>query len=143
MKINQAGLDLIKSFEGCKLDAYEDIVGVVTIGYGHTGDDIELGDTIAEDEAEELLKEDLERFENGVDGLLTCEATENQFSALVCFSYNVGLNALKGSTLLRKLNAGDVQGAAQDFVRWAKAGGKEVPGLLRRREAEQKLFSGE
>lgn len=140
MKINDAGIELIKLFENCKLHAYQDIVGIWTIGYGHTGDCAVEGNSIDQSTADALLIEDLEKFEKGVSKLLTCNANENQFSALVCFSFNIGLHALGSSHLLSKLNAGDVAGALKEFLRWDRAGGKEVPGLLRRRQAEQTLF---
>jgi lysozyme len=140
MRINEAGLKILKKFEGCKLKAYKDIVGVLTIGYGHTGSDVTDGKTITKGEAEELLLKDLGRFEKGIHDLLKVAVSENQFSALVVFAYNVGLNALSGSTLLKKLNAGDIIGAADQFLRWNRAGGKEVDGLTNRRHAERDLF---
>lgn len=141
MKINEDGLDLIKSFEGCELKAYKDIVGILTIGYGHTGADVKENQTISQAEAEEILKEDLERFEKGVTDLCKLvPLNENQFSALVCFTFNVGLGAFKSSTMLKLLNAKEYAKAADQFPRWNKAGGKEVAGLTRRREAERQLF---
>jgi lysozyme len=140
MRINEAGLKILKKFEGCKLKAYKDIVGVLTIGYGHTGSDVTDGKTITKGEAEELLLKDLGRFEKGIEDLLKVAVSENQFSALVVFAYNIGLNALSGSTLLKKLNAGDIIGASDQFLRWNRAGGKEVEGLTNRRHAERDLF---
>lgn len=140
-KINEAGLDLIKEFEGCKLNAYNDIVGVLTIGYGHTGSDVCDDLEITQADAEELLKHDLERFEEGVEKLCkTVTLSDNQFAALVCFSFNLGLGNLKGSTLYKMILAKDYRNAAEQFKRWNKADGKEVPGLTRRREAEKQLF---
>lgn len=139
MKINQAGLDLVKSFEGCRLEAYKDVVGIDTIGYGHVSADIHPGLTITQAQADDLLAKDLKRFEDGVSALCL-QVNENQFSALVCLSYNIGLSNLKSSTLLKKLNVGDVSGAADQFLVWDKAGGKPVAGLLRRRQAERALF---
>lgn len=140
MTFNQAGLDLLKSFEGCKLEAYKDIAGVVTIGYGATGKGVSLGDTWTQEQAEERLKSDLEAFSEGVYDLLEQEVTENQFSALVCFAYNVGLAALYRSTLLKYVNSGRMQEAADQFPKWNKAGGRAVKGLTRRRLAERDLF---
>lgn len=143
MKTNSAGLALIKQFEGCKLKSYQDIVGIWTIGYGHTGDDVTPGQKIDQETADSLLAADLSQFEDGVSGCLTTKqggVTDNQFSALVCFAYNVGLGNLKSSTLLKKLLVGDTTGAANEFLRWNKAGGKEVAGLTRRRAAERALF---
>lgn len=143
-KINAAGLNLIKSFEGLKLTAYLDIVGVPTIGYGTTSGvskaDVDSKRTITEAEAESLLMKDVAKFEAGVERLVTSQINENQFSALVCFAYNVGLGSLEKSTLLRLLNAGDISAAGDQFLRWNKAGGKEVTGLTRRRQAERSLF---
>lgn len=140
MRTSQNGINLIKSFEGCRLTAYQDQVGVLTIGYGHTGKDVSPNETITEEEAEQLLVNDLVRFETGVSSLLQVAVTQNEFDALVCFSYNLGLGSLHSSTLLRKLNAGDIDGAAAEFVKWDRAGGVEVAGLLRRRQAEAALF---
>ena len=140
-KINSAGLDLIKSFEGCRLKAYKDIVGVVTIGYGATGPDIEDGMVWTQEQADERLARDLEKFCAGVEELVQVDINDNQFASLVAFSYNVGLNALSGSTLLKKLNDGDFDGAVEQFARWSRAGGKIVDGLARRREAEANLFT--
>lgn len=142
--INQDGLTIIKHFEGLELRAYQDSVGVWTIGYGHTAaagpPTVYAGQVISEAEAEAILKRDLELFEDGVRDLVKVPVNSNQFSALVSFSFNVGLGALAESTLLRKLNAGDYQGAADEFPRWVKAGGQTLPGLVRRRDAERALF---
>lgn len=139
-RINEAGLSLIKSFEGCKLKAYRDIVGILTIGYGHTGADVHSGMEISQEEADSILKKDLERFEGAVDGAANESISDNQFAALVAFAFNVGAGAFNSSTLLRKVNAGDYSGAAEEFLRWDKAGGKVVAGLTRRRQAERSLF---
>lgn len=140
MKTSDAGIMLIKSFEGLKLVAYKCPAGIWTNGYGHTGPDVTPGQVITQAQADALLARDLERFEAGVSRLVSVQLTQNQFDALVCFSFNLGLGALQGSTLLRLLNAGDYAGAAAQFPRWNKAGGKELPGLTRRRSAEQALF---
>ena len=141
MEINQAGLDLIKSFEGCKLNAYKDVIGVVTIGYGHTNPGVlQMGTTWTQDQADAQLKQDLAKFENGVSSYVTVPLTDNQFAALVCFAYNCGLGNLQSSTLLKCVNANDMTGASAQFDRWNKAGGNVVPGLTRRRQAESDLF---
>lgn len=140
MKFNAAGLDLLKSFEGCEHEAYKDVAGVKTIGYGHTGDDFELGDVWTQTQCDEALDSDLARFKAGVYDLLDSSISDNAFSALVCFSYNVGLHNLKTSHLLAKVNAGDFDGASDEFLRWDRAGGQVVSGLLRRRTAERTLF---
>jgi GH24 family phage-related lysozyme (muramidase) len=142
MTINQDGLNLIKSFEGLYLDAYIDPVGVWTIGYGHT-EGVYEGMTITEAEAEELLRKDLAEFEAAVSEAVQVSLNDNQFSALVSFTFNLGAGSLFESTLLKLLNQGDFQGAADQFPRWNKAGGQELPGLTRRRQAERALFLGE
>lgn len=143
-RINSDGLTIVKHFEGRELKAYQDAVGVWTIGYGHTAaagpPEVYPGQTITAAQAEAILQKDLELFENGVRDLVKVPINSNQFSALVSFSFNVGLGALAESTLLRKLNAGDYQGAADEFPRWVKAGGQTLPGLVRRRDAERALF---
>lgn len=136
--INPEGVALLKGFEGCKLTAYLCPAGVWTIGYGHTGD-VFAGQKITQQEADNLLNKDLAVFEQGVDKLTSKYLTENQFSALVCFAYNVGLGNLKSSTLLKKVNLAEPE-ASKEFLRWNKAGGKELAGLTRRRKAEQVLF---
>ena len=141
MKINQAGIDLIKRFEGLRLKAYQDMVGVWTIGYGHTGSDVTQGMTITLQQANDLLLQDLAKFETGVTDLVKSKIDENQFSALVSFAYNLGLGALKTSTLLRVINDNPNSLAVGDqMIRWDKAGGKQVPGLLARRYAEKALY---
>ncbi len=140
MKISIKGLNLIKSFEGLELKAYKDSVGVLTIGYGSTGPHVHEGLVITEEQAEAILKTDISRFERGVTELVKVPLNQNQFDALVSFSFNLGLGNLKSSTLLRKLNSLDYSGAANEFTRWNKAGGRVLTGLTRRREAEKKLF---
>jgi lysozyme len=142
--INQEGFQLLTSFEGCELTAYDDGGGVWTIGYGHTGDDVYPELTISQTQAEELLRADLEKFESYVEDAVEVEIDENQFSALVCFCFNVGpeTEGFGGSTLLKLLNDGDYQGAANQFPVWNKVNGEPWPGLTRRRLAEQALFLG-
>lgn len=139
MQINAKGLALMKAFEGCELKAYKDQAGVWTIGYGHTKD-VVPGMIITQEEAEEYFKEDLLDFEEGVSDLLTIEVTDNQFSALVSFAYNLGLGSLKKSHLLSFLNQGMAEKAATQFVRWDLVNGIPDKGILRRREAERDLF---
>ena len=143
MNISQRGLDLIKNLEGCVLTAYQDIAGVWTLGYGHTGD-VKEGTTITPEAAEEILKVDLEYTEAWVNRLVVVELTQNQFDALVSFAFNVGVTALRYSTLLRLLNLGLYDQAAQQFLRWDKArvNGELVPiaGLAKRRLREKLLF---
>ncbi len=143
MRINQAGLNLIKAFEGLELEAYRDAVGIWTIGYGHTGD-VQEGMVITRAQAEDLLKKDLARFEQAVGNMIRTQVNENEFSALVSLAYNIGAAALAGSTTIRRLNAGDYIGAADAIEWWNKArvNGQLVvlPGLARRRAAEKALF---
>lgn len=139
-QINANGIALIKQFEGLRLKAYVCPAGVLTIGYGSTGPNVKPGMTITADEAEKLLLDDLVRFEQGV--ALQCPvATDNQFAALVAFAFNVGLENLRTSTLRRMHNEGDYVGAAGQFGRWNKGGGKVLPGLVKRRAAESALYS--
>jgi len=140
-RINKAGLQLIKDFEGLKLTAYKCPAGVWTIGYGSTGPHVRPGMTITPREASELLTADLLRFERAVTRLVKMPLNDNQFAALVSFAFNVGEAALEKSTLLKHLNAGRIAMAAQEFLRWNKAGGKVLAGLVRRREAERLLFN--
>jgi GH24 family phage-related lysozyme (muramidase) len=140
--INSKGLRLLKSFEGLRLDAYIDPVGVWTIGYGTTTG-VRPGMRITEAQAEAFLKRDLARFEKAVADLVKVRLNSDQFSALVSFTYNVGEGALASSTLLRLLNQGDVLGAADQLLRWNRGDQGELPGLTRRRKAERALFLGQ
>lgn len=139
-RINEKGLDLIKSFESCRLSAYRDIVGVWTIGYGSTGPDVHQGLTLSLNQAHDRLMLDLDRFELGVSDLVKTPLNSNQFSALVSFAFNVGLGALKSSHLLTEINLGYSDKAADQFLLWDHALGKQVAGLTRRRIAERALF---
>lgn len=143
-QVNQAGMELIKEFEGFRRNAYLCPAGVWTIGYGSTfypdGRKVQKGDVISNKEAEELLKITVNNFANEVDRLVTVPINDNQFSALVSFTFNVGVYAFKNSTLRRVLNQGNYQEAARQFLRWDKAGGKTLAGLTRRRQAERNLF---
>lgn len=132
-------IPLIKEFEGCKLKAYKCPADVWTIGYGHT-DGVKEGDEITQQEADRLLASDVELFTSGVQRLVSSDISRNQLGALTSFAFNVGLGNLRHSTLLKLVNAEDFAGAADQFLRWNKAGGKVLPGLTRRREAERQLF---
>ena len=139
MKIGPKGIALIQEFEGCKLAAYRDIVGVVTIGYGHTGS-AKMGVTITQDEADELLYGDILNFEECVTKAIRVQVVQEEFDACVSLAFNIGCNAFRASTLLRRLNACQFTEAADAFLMWNMAGGKVVPGLARRRAAERDLF---
>jgi GH24 family phage-related lysozyme (muramidase) len=142
-KTSQDGVSLIKSFEGLQLTAYRDPVGVLTIGYGTTKG-VSPGMKITQSQAEAFLKQDLSQFEQAVKDNVKVSLNSDQFDALVSFTYNVGEGALASSTLLRLLNQGDYQGAADQFSRWNKGdGGVELAGLTRRRKAERALFLGQ
>lgn len=143
MKTSDRGVNLIKQFEGLRLDSYRCSAGVWTIGYGHTGPDVKEGQRITKLEADRLLRQDLERFENTVNNTVTVELNQNRFDALVSFTYNVGEEAFKRSTLVGKLNNGEIAEASEEFLKWNKAKGRELVGLTRRREAEQELFNQE
>lgn len=146
-KISKDGLELIKEFEGLYLKAYKDPVGVWTIGYGHTGvkhrdGSVKSGLTITKQQAEKMLETDLStKYSPDVNKLVKVPLLQREFDALVSFHFNTG--ALGRSTLLKKLNAGDKSGAAKEFPRWNKAGGKVLRGLTRRRSAEKALFLGQ
>jgi lysozyme len=137
MKTNEAGIQLIESFEGCRLQAYQDSGGIWTIGYGHTLG-VKPGDVITQAQAEQYLREDLADAEAVLNKAAGVDLTPNQFSALVSFQYNTG--ALVGSTLMRLVNAKDFAGAQAQFGLWVNAGGQKLEGLVRRRAAEAALF---
>ena len=137
--MNRAGLELIESFEGLRLTAYQDERGIWTIGYGHTRT-AQAGMVITAERAQQLLEEDLAEAERRVGILVKVPVTENQRAALECFTFNVGAGNLQSSTLLRLLNAGDVPGAADQFLAWDKINGQVSHGLQRRRFAERSLF---
>lgn len=142
--ISKTGIDLISSFEGIRLNAYDDGVGVWTIGIGTTtypnGVKVKKGDSCTLDQAKTYFAHDLKRFEASVNNLVKVPLSQNQFDALVSLTYNIGSGNFASSTLLKKLNAKDYQGAADQFPRWNKAKGKVMKGLVRRREAERALF---
>lgn len=139
-QVNEAGLALIKEFEGCRLTAYLCPAGVPTIGYGATGQDIRLGMIWTQEQADERLAEDVAQFAGMVDEVIQVDCSDNEFSAMVSLAFNIGGRAFRNSTLARLVNEGNFAGAAKQFARWNKAGGRELAGLTRRREAERDLF---
>ena len=143
MKTSKQGIDLIKQFEGVKHKMYKDVVGLPTIGVGHLiteKDKHLLTATLSEEEVEMLLKKDLERFEFAVNSL-GVKLNQNEFDALVSLAFNIGTSAFVSSTLAKKLRTKHLrEEVAAEFLRWNKAGGKEVEGLTRRRKAEKELF---
>lgn len=138
MNVNAAGRAIIETYETLKLEAYRCPAGVLTIGYGHTGD-VKPGDKITAHQADVILEYDLSRFAAAV-AKLAPRANQNQFAALVCLAFNIGTDALAKSTLLRKFNAGAPNAAAAEFAKWTYADGKSLPGLVKRRAAEAALF---
>ena len=141
MKVSDNGLALIKEFEGCKLTSYQDSVGVWTIGYGHTRT-ARRGMVITQAQANELLALDVADHAAGVYKALQVKLDQHQFDAVVSLAFNVGVNAVRNSTLLKMINRGDAKLAAAQFDRWNKAGGKVLAGLTRRRAAERKMYEG-
>lgn len=142
MKLSAKGKHMIQEFEGLRLTAYKCSANVWTIGYGHIKD-VKSDMTITEEKANKLLDQDLNNFIIGVNHLLKVKVNQNQFDALVSFAFNLGLGALSNSTLLKKVNRKDFDGASLEFHKWRYANGKEVQGLLNRRLKEQELFESE
>jgi lysozyme len=144
LKTSQRGIGLIKQFEGCRLTAYQDSVGVWTIGYGLTSAagliKVTRGLKITQQQAEEYLVKSLVKYETAVMSLLKRPPTQNQFDAMVSFCYNVGPGNFAKSSVLKHFNAGSNIAAASAFALWNKAGGKVLPGLVKRRKAESDLF---
>tara|TARA_B100000519_G_scaffold198053_1_gene206850 strand:- start:795 stop:1238 length:444 start_codon:yes stop_codon:yes gene_type:complete len=142
MKTSAEGIALIKKFEGLELDSYQCSANVWTLGYGHT-QGVAEGDSCSEEEAEIILVNDLKEFETYVNALVDVELDQNQFDALVAWTFNLGPTNLRTSTLLKKLNAGEYNDVPSEIKRWNRAGGQVLDGLIRRREAEALLFAGE
>ncbi len=144
MHISPSGIDLICNFEGKRLTAYDDGVGVWTIGFGTTvypnGIKVKKGDTCTEAQAKTYMAHDLKKFEATVNKAVTVQLNQNQFDALVSLAYNIGTNAFSKSTLVKKLNANDIRGAADQFDVWVNAGGKRMQGLVNRRAKEKEVF---
>ncbi|MCH7292314.1 lysozyme [Acinetobacter sp. ANC 3926] len=144
MKTSQVGINLITSFEDLVLTAYDDGVGMWTIGYGTTvypnGIRVKRGDSCTKAQAMSFFQHDLRRFEAVVNQAVKVVVNQNQFDALVSLAYNIGEAAFKGSTLVKQLNAKDYAGAADQFPQWNKGGGKVMKGLVRRRAEERDLF---
>lgn len=139
MKLNQSGIELIKRFEGLSLQVYHDMVGLLTVGYGHRTN-LPWGEQITQQQADDMLTTDLDAVSDQLKAVLKVELTDNQFSALVSFVYNLGIGAFQHSTLCKLVNTRCVSQASLEFEKWDHAGGKIVSGLLRRRIAERDLF---
>lgn len=144
MKTSAAGRAAIKQREGVVLSAYKDSVGILTIGVGHTSaagpPTVYKGMKITAAQADEILSRDLAIFEKGVSQAVKVPLSQNEFDALVSFAFNVGVGAFQKSTLLKELNKGNRYGAANELLRWNKAGGKVLKGLTNRRKAERDQF---
>lgn len=140
MKLSDNGLIAIERFEGLRLHAYHDAVGVLTIGYGSTGKHVHPGMSIPEEYADKLLRSDVARFEDAVTAMVKVDLTQGQYDALVSFAFNLGAHALHGSSLLRYLNQGKYNRAADEFHKWNHAGHHELAGLTRRRAEEKERF---
>jgi lysozyme len=140
MKTSKQGIDLIKKWEGLRLSAYLDPVGIPTIGYGHIKG-VKMGDTITEDDANRMLVEELKEYEGYINKYVTSNITQSQFDALVSFVYNLGPSNLRKSTLLKKVNANPSDPfIAVEFEKWVRAGGQVLLGLVRRRKDEADLY---
>ena len=143
MEYSKDGLHLTEHFEGCRLSAYPDPGSggdPWTIGYGHTGPEVVDGLVITQEQAEEYLRQDVKKAEADVNAKVTVELTQDEFDALVDFAFNCGCGNLNHSTLLKKINAGDFEGAAEEFLKWDMAAGHHMAGLLKRRQAEELEF---
>jgi lysozyme len=146
MRMTSDGLGLIKRFEGFRAEAYRDAVGVLTIGYGHTAmagaPDVREGQTITREEGGRILDRDVDAFARGVAKCLARELAPPQFSALVSFAYNVGLGNFRKSSVLKAVNSGALDAVPRRLQLWVKAGGRVLPGLVKRRAAEAAMFAG-
>ena len=144
MNMTEDGLALIRACEGFRAKAYRDAVGVWTIGYGHTSmagaPEVSAGLEISRAEAEKILARDVDGFARGVAKLVTVQLNDNEFSALVSFAYNAGLGNFAASSVLKAVNAGDRAAVPRRLQLWVKAGGRVLPGLVKRRAAEAALF---
>lgn len=143
MKLSNAGAKFIHKWEGFRAQAYRDVGGVWTIGYGHTGTDVYAGKTITREEADKLFRNDVARAENAVRKYITVPLAQHQFDALVSFTYNLGAGALQRSTLRRKINDGEYSAVPSELMKWVYVGRQRVQGLINRRTDEGKLWRGE
>ena len=141
MNISNEGISLIKKFEGCELEAYQDAVGVWTIGYGHTKN-VKEGMTVSKEQADNMLLNELDEYCEHVEKAVTVDLKQCEFDALVSWTYNLGPTNLNNSTMLKVLNNKEYNEVPNQINRLNKAGGKVLQGLVRRREAEALLFEG-
>ena len=145
MNISSNCITLIKHHEGVRNTPYQDPIGLWTVGVGHLMGNgkrrpKDWNRKRSDQEVDDLLRYDIRRFENGVERMINVSLNQNQFDALVCFAFNVGLGNLQASTLRRKLNRGDYEGASNEFPKWRRAGGRVLNGLVKRRNDERLLF---
>lgn len=140
MKVSEKGLNIIKESESLQLKAYKCPAGILTIGYGHTGPDVLPGMTINQVAADVYLKLDCAVAEHAINRLVKIPLNQNQFDALVSLVFNIGTGAFQRSTLLKRINEGDFGAASDEFLKWTKSKGKELPGLVIRRNKERNLF---
>ena len=139
MKISEDGLELIKKFEGCETTAYQDSVGVWTIGFGHTKG-VEEGQTCSTEDAESMLANEMDEYEGYINNMVKVDLQQHEFDALVAWVYNLGPTNLGESTMLKVLNGGQFDRVPEEMNRWTRAGGKILEGLVRRRQAESLMF---
>ena len=139
MKISEDGLELIKKFEGCETTAYQDSVGVWTIGFGHTKG-VEEGQTCSIEDAESMLADEMDEYEGYINNMVKVDLQQHEFDALVAWVYNLGPTNLGESTMLKVLNGGQFDRVPDEINRWTRAGGEILEGLVRRRQAESLMF---
>ena len=139
MKISEDGLELIKKFEGCETTAYQDSVGVWTIGFGHTKG-VEEGQTCSIEDAESMLANEMDEYEGYINNMVKVDLQQHEFDALVAWVYNLGPTNLGESTMLKVLNGGQFDRVPDEMNRWTRAGGEILEGLVRRRQAESLMF---
>ena len=139
MKISEDGLELIKKFEGCETSAYQDSVGVWTIGFGHTKG-VEEGQTCSIEDAESMLADEMDEYEGYINNMVKVDLQQHEFDSLVAWVYNLGPTNLSESTMLKVLNGGQFDRVPDEMNRWTRAGGEILEGLVRRRQAESLMF---
>ena len=139
MKISEDGLELIKKFEGCETTAYQDSVGVWTIGFGHTKG-VEEGQTCSIEDAESMLADEMDEYEGYINNMVKVDLQQHEFDSLVAWVYNLGPTNLGESTMLKVLNGGQFDRVPDEMNRWTRAGGEILEGLVRRRQAESLMF---
>lgn len=140
LRLNKTGLDLIKKFEGCRLQAYQDVSGIWTVGWGQTGPWIDESTMLSQAQADTLLERELKKKEEAMSRIVIAPTTENEWAALVSLAYNIGIGAFANSTLLRYLNSDQKGLVPEQFLVWCKVKKKVIPSLLARRQTEKELY---